>query len=289
MKRTILSLTLALMASCMFGQTVEKLFEKYKAISNATYEENTEEMRTAVEEAVKQKLGEGEGEIKVTIDEYNVTPNELDMTLTGFKKGEQLLLMLNDEQKQTLEQDILSLKGYETMFTMNDNSTPSDTTTILARMMGQMFSPSYQLYAYGKGKGKKVSDVLLVWNIWNSTVLGRFEGKMSKDKFVKTLANDTFALYSNGHEDGKVVSYDDVLKDVKNGKVLFVINGEQHSEFQSIDEAREYMISSNIHWNSESWIVGAAVKEKYPDTDMKVVVEWSEKDLKEKEKEHEKR
>ena len=284
MKRTILSLTLALMASCMFGQTVEKLFEKYKAISNATYEENMEEMRTAVEEAVKQKLGEGEGEIKVTIDEYNVTPNELDVTLTGFKKGEQLLLMLNDEQKQTLEQDILSLKGYEMMFTMNDNSTPSDTTTILARMMGQMFSPSYQLYAYGKGKGKKVSDVLLVWNIWNTTVLGQFLGKMSKDKFVKTLANDTFALYSNGHKDGKVFSFDYVLEDAKNGKVLFVINGEQHPEFHSIDEAREYMISNNIHWNSETWIVGATVKEKYPDTDMKVVIEWSEK-----EKEHEKR
>lgn len=284
MKRTILSLTLALMASCVFGQTVEKLFEKYKAMPQVGSEYTTVDVSKEVEESSKQKLEDGDA-----------APNAMltDVTLTGFKTGELLQLTLNDEQKQELAKDLLSLKGYNMLFEMNKNpEQKEDTTSILSYMVGklnQMFSPQYELTAYGKEKGKMVNDILIVWDIWNTTVLGHFEGKMKKERFIKALTNDTFALYSSGHEEGEVVRMTDVAEDVKNGKVLYVINGEVHPECQSIDEAREYMISNNIHWNSESWIVGAAVKEKYPDTDMKVVVEWSEKDLTEKEEEHEKR
>ena len=37
------------------------------------------------------------------------------------------------------------------------------------------------------------------------------------------------------------------------------------------------MKANGIRWNTESWIVGEAVKEKYPNTDKKVVIEFAEK------------
>ena len=64
---------------------------------------------------------------------------------------------------------------------------------------------------------------------------------------------------------------------MKNGNVLFVINGEEHPELHSLNEAKEYMRAHNISWN-ELWVIGAAVKEKYPNTDKKVVIEYSQKE-----------
>jgi len=75
-------------------------------------------------------------------------------------------------------------------------------------------------------------------------------------------------------ETDDVVDMKDVLEDVKNGNVLFVINGEEHPELHSLDEAKAYMDAKDFHFNNESWIVGSAVKEKYPNTDKKVVIEW---------------
>ena len=37
------------------------------------------------------------------------------------------------------------------------------------------------------------------------------------------------------------------------------------------------MRAHNISWN-ELWVIGAAVKEKYPNTDKKVVIEYSQKE-----------
>lgn len=34
------------------------------------------------------------------------------------------------------------------------------------------------------------------------------------------------------------------------------------------------MDAKDFHFNNESWVVGSAVKEKYPNTDKKVVIEW---------------
>jgi hypothetical protein len=34
------------------------------------------------------------------------------------------------------------------------------------------------------------------------------------------------------------------------------------------------MRTQDFHFNQESWVVGGAVKEKYPNTDKKVVIEF---------------
>jgi hypothetical protein len=43
------------------------------------------------------------------------------------------------------------------------------------------------------------------------------------------------------------------------------------------------MQKNDFRFDQESWVVGGAVKEKYPHTDKKVVVEYSTKEPKEKE------
>ena len=51
-----------------------------------------------------------------------------------------------------------------------------------------------------------------------------------------------------------------------------------NDELHSLNEAKEYMRAHNISWNNESWVVGGGVKEKYPNTDKKVVIEYSQKE-----------
>ena len=42
------------------------------------------------------------------------------------------------------------------------------------------------------------------------------------------------------------------------------------------------MEKNNFHFNNESWVVGGAVKEKYPNTDKKVVIEFSRQEKEQK-------
>ena len=79
-------------------------------------------------------------------------------------------------------------------------------------------------------------------------------------------------------EDGAVVEMKDVLEEVKKGNVLIVINGKECPDLHSTEDAAKYMEANDYHFNVESWIVGGAVKEKYPNTDRKVVIEFSRSD-----------
>lgn len=81
--------------------------------------------------------------------------------------------------------------------------------------------------------------------------------------------------------EGKVVDMKDILKNVEKGDILFVINGEEHPELHSMKEADDYIKKNNIWFNHQSTIVGKALKEKYPNTDKKVVIEFSRIDKKE--------
>ena len=83
-------------------------------------------------------------------------------------------------------------------------------------------------------------------------------------------------------EDVDAVDMKDVVKDAKDGNVLFVIDGKEIPELHSFEEAKEYMEKNNFHFNHESWVVGSAVKEKYPNTDKKVVIEFSRQEKKQK-------
>ena len=266
MKKLLLSLALLLCVGNAFGQTAEKLIAKYKAMPDAEYEETTEETRKSFEESKEKGTG-------------GLSKKDYDFILKNFKKAEQLQMTLNEGQMTQLTNDIQALKGYETLFVQNDNKEPEEGKNIIQNMINQTFNPNYQMRVYGKVKGNTVNDFLIRWDIWGKVAIAHIDGKIKKDLMLKSILSGDLV---NFEEDGNSIDMKDVVKEVKNGNVLFVINGEEHPEFHSLNEVKEYMRAHHISWNNESWVVGGAVKEKYPNTDKKVVIEFSRQEKEQK-------
>ena len=112
----------------------------------------------------------------------------------------------------------------------------------------------------------------------NTVALSHIDTKIDRDLMTKALMADGAVVTEFDDDDGEVVEMGDVLEEVKKGNVLIVINGKEYPDLHSTEDAAKYMEANDIHFNVESWIVGGAVKEKYPNTDKKVVIEFSEKD-----------
>ncbi|MBO7537896.1 MAG: hypothetical protein J6T44_01280 [Prevotella sp.] len=262
MKKIILSFIVLLSVGSAYGQTAEKLMEKYKALEGAQYENTTEESRKSIEE-----------------NKAGLSQKDYAYALKHFKKSEQVQLTLDDDQKKQLGKDLQSLRGYEMLFVLNDNKGPEEGKNILQNMINQTFSPDYQFRVYGKVKGDVVNDMLIRFDMWDKVVLLHHIGKIKKDFILKGLYNDNMVQVE---EDEDAVNMKDVVNEVKNGNALIVINGDEHPELRSLDEAKEYMEKKNFHFNHESWVVGSAVKEKYPNTDKKVVIEFSRQEKEQK-------
>lgn len=163
MKKLLLTLTMLLCVSGAFGQTAPKLIAKYKALPNAKYGENTEEVRRNIEE------NKNEGALGLTGKDY-------DFVLKHFMKSEYVELVMDDNQTRDLQKDIEALKGYELLVVQNDHK---ETT------------PNYRIFVYGKVKGDNVKDLLVRCDISGKTVLQHFDCKVKKDLMVKsTLDGD---------------------------------------------------------------------------------------------------
>ena len=262
MKKIILSLIVLLAVGSAYGQTVEKLMAKYKAVPGAKYEETTEESRKSFEE---------------NLEKGGLSLEEYEFVLKHFKKSEQVQLTLDNDQKEQLAKDFQALKGYEMLFALNDNKEPEEGKNLVQKMINQTFSPDYKICMYGKVKGDVVNDMLIRFDIWGKVVLLHNVGKVKKDFILKGLFSGNMV---DVEENVNVVNMKDAVKDVEDGNALFVIDGKEHSELHSLKEAKEYMNNMGFYFDNESWVVGGAVKEKYPHTDKKVVIEWS---IKEKE------
>ena len=103
-------------------------------------------------------------------------------------------------------------------------------------MINQTFSPNYQMRVYGKVKGNIVNDLLIRWDIWGKVAIAHIDGKVKKDLLLKSILSGDMV---NFEEDGNNLDLKDNAKEVKNGNVLFVINGEEHPELHSLNEAKE--------------------------------------------------
>lgn len=262
MKKIILSFIVLLSVGCAYCQTIEKLMAKYKALPGAEYEETTEATCKSFEESKEKGTG-------------GLSKEEYDFMLKNLKKAEQIQLTLDDDQLEQLTKDIQALKGYETLFMQNDNKEPEEGNNMIQNMINQTFNPNYQMRVYGKVKGNTVNDLLIRWDIWGKVAIAHIDGKVKKDLMLKSILSGDMV---NFEEDGNSIDMKDIAKEVKNGNVLFVINGEEHPELHSGKEAKEYMRAHHISWNNESWVVGGGVKEKYPNTDKKVVIEYSQEE-----------
>ena len=251
-------IAMLLMACTIQAQTAAKLIEKYKAFPGAEYLNTTEE-------SLKQH-------------DSDLTPEENAKMKKNFKKSEQVQMKnLNEEQLAQIEQDIKALKGYELLFTANKNTSYDEDKNILKNMLAEVMNPpSVKVRCYGKVKGKTVSDLLVRLEWLNTVALSHVDTKIDKALMTKALMADGALITEYDDEDGEVVDMKDILKESDNA--LIVINGKEYPELHNEHEATEFIKANNIPWNTESWIVGSAVKEKYPNTDKKVVIEFSRKE-----------
>ncbi len=252
-------IAMLLIACTIQAQTAAKLIEKYKAFPGAEYLNTTEE-------SLKQR-------------DSDLTPEENAKMKKNFKKSEQVQIQnLDEEQLAQIEQDIKALKGYELLFTANKNTSYDESQNIIKNMLAEVMNPpSVKVRCYGKVKGKTVSDLLVRLEWLNTVALSHIDTKIDRDLMTKALMADG-ALVTEFDDDGEVVEMKDVLEEVKKGNVLFVINGKECPDLHSTEEAAKYMEENDYHFNVESWVVGGAVKEKYPNTDRKVVIEFSRSD-----------
>lgn len=261
-KQIIISfVALAFCLSSLQAQTAAKLIEKYKAFPGAEYLNTTEE-------SLKQR-------------DSDLTPEENAKMKKNFKKSEQVQIQnLDEEQLAQIEQDIKALKGYELLFTANKNTSYDESQNIIKNMLAEVMNPpSVKVRCYGKVKGKTVSDLLVRLEWLNTVALSHIDTKIDRDLMTKALmADGALVTEFDDDDDGEVVEMKDVLEEVKKGNVLFVINGKECPDLHSTEEAAKYMEENDYHFNVESWVVGGAVKEKYPNTDRKVVIEFSRSD-----------
>lgn len=264
MKRTVILMTMALMVSVAFGQTVSNLIEKYRQLPKAQYMDTSKETLKFYDENPDPAL----------------TEKERAQLKKNFKMSEVVQMeKLDEEQLAQLDEDIKALKGYEMLFITNKNEGADEGQNVLQQMMSETFNPTIKLQCYGKVKGNKVSDVLMRVDIWETVALMHLDTKVEKELMIKSIMEKEAVSFEQ-ESDGEEVDMKEMVKEVEAGNVLFVINGEEHPELHSLDEAKEYMRTQDFHFNQESWVVGGAVKEKYPNTDKKVVIEYTNEEKK---------
>ena len=265
MKQVLLSIMMLLCVGNAFGQTPAKLIEKYKALPGAVYENTTNESLKGLEK----------GDTILSADEIAKLKKH-------FKKSEQVQIQnVSEEQLAEINKDIKALKNYELLFeTVRNAGSESlgDSANVVKQMISDFLNPTVKMRCYGKVDGKMVSDLLIRLDIWNTVALSYIDTKIDRDIWMKLQERSSFSTSDDDDDDDDDSSVDmkDILKEVKNGNALIVINGIEHPELHTLEEAKEYMDKNNFHFNHESWVVGAAVKEKYPNTDRKVVIEYTD-------------
>ena len=244
------------------AQTAAKLIEKYRKLPNATYMDTSKETLKSYDE----------------IPDYALTEEERTQMKKNFKMSETVQIeKCDEEQLAQIDKDLKALKGYELLFTTNKNGGSDEDVNVFKQMMSDMWNPTIKLKCYGKVKGNMVSDILMRIDMWDTVALLYCDQKMDKELMVKSIMeSDGFNLKID--HDSEDVDMKDALEEVKNGNVLFIIGGKEYPDLHSLEEASEYMNDHDIWCNLESWYVGSIVKEKFPNTDKAVVIEFSRKE-----------
>lgn len=265
MKKLVLSMALLLCVGSMLGQTASKLIAKWKAMPGVQYE-NTEMTGDSIGMASEEEMAAN-----------GLSGEEIAFIRKNFKGTEQVTMEVDSVLMETLDKDIQSLKGYELLMVLNENNAPDEEGNIFQQLMNQVMNPQSKLSVYGKEKKDVVEDVLVRWDIWNKVVLAHLNCKIKKVSLEKVFSDDVVRFE---RDEDDAVDMKEMVKEVEAGNVLIVINGQEHPELHSTKEADEWMRAQDISWNHETWVVGGAVKEKYPHTDKKVVIEFTREDKK---------
>ena len=141
MKKIILSLIVLLSVGRAYGQTVEKLMAKYKAMPGAKYENTT-----------KESLEEFEEEDSI------LSAEDIAKLKKHFKKSEQVQIQNpSEELLAQINKDIKALKGHELLFETSRNIESELSDNAVMQMVSDFFNPSIKLQCYGKAEGKILS------------------------------------------------------------------------------------------------------------------------------------
>lgn len=260
-------------ASCAMGQTAAKLIKKYRAMPGVEYTDLTDSLRLGFME-------------DSTNTDVTLTQEEIDLYLKNLKRVEVLEMQLSDDQMAELARDLKALKGYEMLCEVNENKTPEKADNMLAQMWNNLMTLAIRVQIYGKVKGDIVSDMLYRIDIWGKVMLAYMDNKVPLTLFQKITSDGMIGIVDTSDlsdldyiidlDDEDIVEWSDVKEAIKSNDVLIVINGKEYPDLHTAEEASEYMRANDIRWNHETLVVGGGVKERYPHTDKKVVIEFSE-------------
>lgn len=275
MRQTLILGALLLMSAAMQAHTAAKLIKKYRAMPGVEYTDLTDSLRLGFME-------------DTTYTDVTLTKEEVELYLKNLKRVEALEMNLSDEQMDELTRDLKALKGYEMLCEVNENKMPKQADNMLAQMWNNVMTPSIRVQAYGKVKGDTVSDMLYRLDIWGKVLLAYMDNKVPLTLFQKITADglinitDTSDLSDLGDiidiDDDDIVEWSDVKEAIKSNDVLIVINGKEYPDLHTAEEAAEYMRANDVRWTHETLVVGGGVKERYPHTDKKVIIEYSEEE-----------
>ena len=270
MRQTLILGVLLLMSAALQAQTAAKLIKKYRAMPGVEYHDMTDSLHRGLME-------------DPTNTDVTLTQEEIDLYLKNLKRVETLEMQLSNDQMAELARDLKALKGYEMLCEVNENKTPDQADNMLGQMWNNLMTPSIRVQIYGKAKGDTVSDMLYRIDIWGKVLLVYVDNKVPLTLFQKIANDGMIGIVDTSDlddiidiDDDDIVEWSDVKEAIKSNDVLIVINGKEYPDLHTAEEASEYMRANDIRWNHETLVVGGGVKERYPHTDKKVVIEFSE-------------
>lgn len=240
MKRTFLLMAMALAVNVAFGQTADKLMKKYKAVRGMQYQNLTKKIKKIKEEDDPEN--------------YRVSR---DITLAEVVNG-----ALSKRKINQLQKDLDALQDFKRIYHEKHNS--NDDWLSMFKGTFKMFN-NVQFYAVEDGEyfNDLIVRIDADTNDGNIVTLVRLKGKIKPEDvptFIQIEENDGV----------------DMRKEMKDN-ALIVINGKEYPDLHSAEEAAEYMKANNIRWNSQNMLIGKdLVKEKYPNSNKHVAIEFSE-------------
>jgi len=240
MKRTILLMAMALTVSVAFGQTAEKLIKKYKRVSGMQYQNLTKNLK----------------KIKKEDDPENYRILR-DISLAEVVSG-----AFPKRKIGQLQKDLDALQDFRRIYYEKHNS--NDDWLSMFKGTFKLFN-NVQFYAV---EDEEYFNDLIVridadTNDGNILTLIHLKGKIKPE--------DVPTIIQIKENDGV-----DMRKEMKEN-VLIVIEGKEYPDLHSAEEAAEYMKANNISWNTQKRLIGKdLVKEKYPNSNKNVAIEFSD-------------
>lgn len=176
-KRLTLAVIASLFVGCMMAQTAEKLISKYKAFPDAEYE-NT------LKDQVKS--------LKKDRTKYTSVGVDVDKIIKNLKSAKKVGVILDEDEKAELKQDLDGLKGYDQIFAYNGDLLEPDSNASSGLLdLDKVFhtkDPGFSnLWLYAKIDKDIVNGFVVKLEFFGKTYLLYVDGKYTIDDWKKMM------------------------------------------------------------------------------------------------------